>query len=376
MKYFTPFLKGLKKPFKVLKVFLKQKAGWLDTPKIVPYKGYGNETDIFIRGMVIEDKGLAKPKDKHHFWTNMLATVKRFSGDEIPGVSVKATFLNESQTKQTDEWGFFTFHFHFENKREDLLAKEWHSVHFELLDEIIENQPLIHATGEVRIVAKNQKHIIVSDIDDTVMISHSTQILKKLRLMLLKNALTRSPFQGVSKFYRALAEGKLKQESNPFFFVSSSEWNLYDLLDDFFHFNHIPKGVFILRKLKTSIYKFWKSGGGSHEHKFEKIESLLKFYPDQKFILIGDSGQHDPDIYSRLALNFPDRIETIFIRKIRKRTFLDGNENIGEKLKAVNTNYYEVKNTHEAALAAIRHELIDESFFKENPEQHLLKKAR
>ncbi|MEE4286216.1 MAG: hypothetical protein V2I31_08715, partial [Mariniphaga sp.] len=72
MKYFKPFLKGIKKPFKILKVFLKQKAGWLDTPKILPYKGYGNETDVFIQGMVIEDKGLTKPKDKHRFWTNLL----------------------------------------------------------------------------------------------------------------------------------------------------------------------------------------------------------------------------------------------------------------------------------------------------------------
>jgi phosphatidate phosphatase APP1 len=365
MKYFKPFIKGIKKPFKVLKVFLKQKLGWLDTPKILPYKGYGNETDIFIQGMVIEDKGLAKPKDKHRFWTNLLSTIKRFSGDEIPGVKVKATFMGESKFSESDEWGFFSFHFHFKNKQEELLTKEWHSIHFELLDEIIENQPPIHATGEVRIVSHRQKHIIVSDIDDTVMISHSTQILKKLRLMLLKNAFTRSPFEGVSKFYSALAAGKQKMESNPFFFVSSSEWNLYDLLDDFFHFHHIPKGVFMLRKLKTSIYKFWKSGGGNHEHKFEKIESLLRFYPEQKFILIGDSSQHDPNIYSRLALEFPGRIETIFIRKIRLRTFFDGNENIGRKLKEVNTSYYEVKNTHEAALAAVKYGMIDESYFEE-----------
>ena len=371
MKYFKPFIKGIKKPFKVLKVFLKQKAGWLDTPKIVPFKGYGNETDVFIQGMVIEDKGLAKPKDKHRFWTNMLSTIKRFSSDEIPGVKVSATFLGESKTVETDELGYFSFHFQFENKQDDLLTKEWHSIHFELLDKIIENQPRIHTTGEVRIVSHRQKRILVSDIDDTIMISHSTRILKKLRLMLLKNALTRSPFQGVSKFYRALTLGKEEAENNPFFYVSSSEWNLYDLLDDFFHFNHLPKGVFMLRKLKWSIYKFWKSGDGSHEHKFEKIKSLLEFYPEQKFILIGDSGQHDPVIYSRLAFEFPGRIETIFIRKIRKRTFFDGNENIGKKLKEVNTAYYEVKNTHEAALAAVRHGFIDESYF-----ENQTKKAR
>jgi phosphatidate phosphatase APP1 len=365
MKYFKPFLKGIKKPFKVLKVFLKQKAGWLDTPKIVPFKGYGNETDVFIEGMVIEDKGLAKPKDKHHFWTNMLATVKRFSGDEIPGVRVSARFLGETQIAETDEGGFFSFHFRIANKADELLVKEWHFVHFELLDKVTEHQPPVHATGEIRIVSHRHKRIFVSDIDDTVMVSHSTQILKKLRLMLLKNALTRTPFREVSKFYQALAEKNETPENNPFFYVSSSEWNLYDLLEDFFHFHHIPKGIFMLRKLKSSVLIFWKSGGGNHEHKLNKIESLLRFYPEQKFILIGDSGQQDPDIYSRLAIEFPGRIETIFIRKIRKRTFLDGNAAIEKKLKEVNTRYYEVKNTHEAALAATRHGLIDKTYFDE-----------
>ena len=82
MKYFKPVYKGIKRPFKLLKIFLKQKAGWLDVPKILPYKGYGNERNVFIEGMVIEDKGLAKPKDNQRFWQNILATLKRFSSDE------------------------------------------------------------------------------------------------------------------------------------------------------------------------------------------------------------------------------------------------------------------------------------------------------
>ena len=95
MKYLKPVFKGIKKPFKLLKVYLKQKAGWLDVPKILPYKGYGNETDVYIQGMVIEDKGLTKPKDKQKFWQNILATIKRFSSDEIPDVKVRAEFLGE-----------------------------------------------------------------------------------------------------------------------------------------------------------------------------------------------------------------------------------------------------------------------------------------
>jgi phosphatidate phosphatase APP1 len=348
MKYLKPVFKKIKKPLKWVRVYLKQKMGWLDKPRIVPYRGYGNETEIFIRGMVIEDKGLSKPKDKHWYWRNLLATIKRFSSDEIPGVEVKAKLLGAELTVETDDLGFFDFHFHFEDKADVLLSKEWHTVHFELLDEIVEEQPRIYATGEVRIVPSDQKRIIVSDVDDTVMISHATQTFRKLRLMLFKNALTRNAFSNVGLFYQGLAEGKDKLENNPFFFVSSSEWNLYDLLEDFFTFNKIPKGVFLLRTLTYSIYKFWKSGGGSHEHKYDKIKLLMEFYPHSGFILIGDSGQHDPEIYSRLALDFPHRVEVIYIRTIRSKSYLEKEENLYKKLAMVNTNYLEVAETHEA----------------------------
>ncbi len=303
MNYIKPIFKQIRKPLKRIKIYLKQKAGWLGQPKILPYKGYGNATDAFISGMVMEDKGLAKPKDKQRFWQNILATIKRFSGDEIAGVRVSATFSGETQILDTDEQGFFSFH--FENRDKDWITKTWHTVHFELLDKVVENQTDVHATGEIMIVHPQQHRIIVSDIDDTVLISHSTQTLRKLRLMLLKNALTRLPFPGVAQFYMLLAQENEPHKKHPFFFVSSSEWNLYDLLEDFFSFNKIPKGVIILRKLNHSIYKFWKSGGGNHEHKYNEIKSLLKFYLNQKFILIGDSGQQDPAIYSRIATRIP-----------------------------------------------------------------------
>lgn len=354
MKYFKPVFKGIKKPLKFLKVFLKQKAGRLDVPKILPYRGYGNETDVFIQGRVIEGKGLAKPKDNQQIRQNILATLKRFASDEIPGVNVKAGFLNEKQIVTTDEMGFFYFHFHLPGKEKELLTKEWHTVHFSLPDEIVENQPQVYTTGEVRVISGKQSRIIVSDIDDTVMISHSTQTLRKLRLMLFKNAFTRLPFPGVARFYRSLEAGKKKQENNPFFYVSSSEWNLYDLLEDFFSLNKLPKGVFLLRKLNYSIYKFWKPGDGNHEHKYVKIKSLLEFYPEQKFILIGDSGQKDPAIYSKIAFEFPGRIEAIYIRRIRSKSYAEKQENLDKNLLKVKTFYLEVKDIIQAARHAAK----------------------
>ena len=364
-KLLKPIIKGAKKPFKAFKVFLKQKAGWLGRPKILVYRSFGTDKEVFIQGMVIEDKGLAKPEDRHKVWHNILAMIKRFSSDEIPGVRIKAEFHGLNQVTVTDESGFFDFHFNIENLPDEILKKHWHSVNLLLLDELIEDQPVISATGEVRIISSTEGRIIVSDIDDTVLISHSTQTFRKLRLMLLKNALTRLPFRGVSSFYQALERGSDRIALYPFFYVSSSEWNLYDLLENFFDHNGLPKGVFMLRRLEHSILKFWKSGQGNHEHKYEKIKFLLGLFKNHRFILIGDSGQKDPEIYNRLAHDFPGRIESIYIRKIGTKVFFKDIEQVTSRLEKVKTHYLQVENTKDAAEHAIKEGYINKELYRE-----------
>lgn len=373
MKILKPVFKNIKRPFKRIRVFLKQKAGWLGIPKILPYRGFGDNSVVHIRGRVIEDKGLAKPADRQRVWQNMLAMIKRFSSDEIPGVMVKAEFLGLSQETETDESGFFSFEFNVESISDTLLSDHWHVVNLTLLDQIVEDQPEVIASGDVRIVSVEEKRVVVSDIDDTVLVSHSTQLFRKLRLMLFRNALTRTPFEGVAYFYRALEKGSDKGSYYPFFYVSSSEWNLYDLLENFFDHNNIPKGLFMLREMEHSIYKFWKSGEGSHEHKYEKIKFLLNFYQNQKFILIGDSGQRDPEIYTRLAHEFPGRIETIYIRKIGSTVYFKNIEQLNSRMEKVNTTYLQVEHTIDAARHAHKSGYIHEDLIEEKVKEEKLK---
>ncbi|MGF7139159.1 App1 family protein [Roseimarinus sediminis] len=365
MKFLRPVFKNLSHPLTPLLVYLKQKAGWLKVPVIVPYHGFGNESDVYIKGMVMEDKGIQEPHNGHRKWRNVLSMIKRFASDEIAGVKLSACFMGITLEGQTDEQGYFSFHFHFEAPLEAIREKQWHEVHFKLLDELVENQPEIKATGEVRIILNDNERIFVSDIDDTVLISHSTQILRKMRLLLIKNAHTRLPFPGVSLLYKAFKEGDGRSNKYPFFYVSSSEWNLYDLLDDFFTFNKIPKGVFMLRKLNYSIYKFWKSGGGSHEHKFEKIKFLLDFYPNHEFVLIGDSGQCDPVIYKRIVSEYPDRVRLIYIRKVKRGQKTAKLHRIIEHVGQLDTTMVLAPSTAEVAQHAAGEHYIDESYLRQ-----------
>lgn len=75
----------------------------------------------------------------------------------------------------------------------------------------------------------------------------------------------------------------------------------------------------MLREIPPGILNLWKQGGGNHEHKFEKIVGLFKMYPKLPFVLVGDNGQHDPEIYARIAQIYPERIKATYIRTVKKR---------------------------------------------------------
>lgn len=331
-------------PFKTLKVYVKGKLGWLGIPIIMPYAAYANNENVFIKGAVIEDKGLAKPDQKQKLWKNILTMIKRYSGDEIVGVRVSISYNEQNIIATTDERGIFQTL--MENKGTENIDKQEDKVYFSLIDKLSADQGNIRAETHIQHVLPGARFIIASDIDDTVMVSHSTKILKKLRLMLFKNAYTRSPFAGVSAFYNALVRDNSRV--NPIFYVSSSEWNLYDLLIDFFKFKGLPPGTLLLSDKKLRLLRFWRSGK-KHDDKISNIQKLFGFYPAHDFILIGDSGQRDPEIYLQLAEMFPSRIKAIYIRYIGKKTSHERMDKLSAEAKVLDTEMIVVHNTVEAA---------------------------
>ena len=121
---------------------------------------------------------------------------------------------------------------------------------------------------------------------------------KMIRIAYMGNAHSRKPFLGVEPFYKALQQGQEQSEGNPIFYVSSSPWNMYDLFDKFMSLNNIPNGPILLRDIELSPDNLTSF---SHEgHKKEQIEPIFQRFPELPFILIGDSGQKDPEVPSRI----------------------------------------------------------------------------
>lgn len=365
---FRYILRKAKSPFKQARLLLKKRLGWLGVPIVKPYMGFCNGREVYLSGSVMEDKGLEKPKRGQSLGANMLAMLKRYISDEIAGVRVKVTFLDETKVVETNELGIFHCHIILDAPRTD--HKSFETAHYQLLDEVVDNQGMVVAEERVLMVSGSPRFGIISDIDDTIMVSHSTHTIKKLKLMLFKNAHTRVPFEGVAAFYRALQKGGAEQPAlNPLFYVSSSEWNLYDLLDDFMTYRNIPAGPFMLQELEHNIFHFWKSGGGTHEHKLKKILFLLSFFKNLNFILIGDSGQRDPQLYLKAARQAPGRIKAVYIRCIGKAHKNQHVEGIAREMETLNIPMLLINNTEEAAHHALKHGYIDASSMPHISEQ-------
>lgn len=300
--------------------------------KILPYRGYGNGEVAYLMGRVMEDKNIGSPKEDATWWHNAMAMYRRFTVDAMSDVTVQATLHEQTVQTNTDEEGFFRFSIPIE-----LTAKEddpWHQINLTLLDDVCQEQGMVEAEAKILVPPANATFGVISDVDDTIIESHAADFLRLALITFINNARTRTPLHGVSRFYRALERGGDGQSENPFFFVSSSAWNLYDVLFDFMDLQDIPRGPILLRDLNLDDQKLIKSG---HEHKLEKIRRILDTYPDLPFVLIGDAGQDDPIIYREVVRRDPQRVLAVYIRSVRKDARNERARAVAEEVQRLNT---------------------------------------
>lgn len=286
---------------------VKRAVGKLDKLQLEPLFAFGNADVVHFKARVIEGYKQSIPSEKKSASRNFLAAVRRYSGNSVPDIQVRAILGDKEVLVISDAEGIVEGFF------ENCPSNENEKIHFCFVEE----EDLLFEMKEIyipvyRYTEKNEIGII-SDIDDTILISKATQVGEKFWLSISKNAYTRRPFPGISDFYKGLT----KNGEKPVFYVSSSDWNLNELIKDFLNYRDIPKGPLLLQDLHINLKNIWKSGGGSHAHKADKIKFIFNLYPHMKFILIGDSGQHDPELYAEAIHNFPDRVIGVYIRLIK-----------------------------------------------------------
>ena len=310
-------------------------------PVIKVYNGYGNSERLVIYGHVLKLSPLPRKKYRKNVFTNSYGLLRMFMIRPLRRSLVRMKWENQTFESQSENDGFFKF----EWQPGRMLEPGWYTVTVSILHPSRRTK-FTEALGGV-LVPNPNTNIFISDIDDTFLISHSHNLRKRLYILLTKNARSRKPFESVVHYYHLLSiSGPTLGIFNPFFYVSSSEWNLYDYISEFSLNQGLPKGIYLLSQMKK-FSELWKTGQNNHATKFTRIVRIIEAYPNQKFTLFGDDSQRDPQIYRALAEYFPLKITAVYIRHVKKM----GSDNVQllkEKLEELNIPFCYFTHSEEA----------------------------
>lgn len=321
-----------------------------DAPLIQPYIGYVTPERVRMRGRVLEDEGIQPANRDDSRWRNLLAMIRRFESDELPNAPLDVVFNAHHNWISTDDEGYFDLDLALYSH---LPATQRHwPVKVRLLEDPRKpgTGPGISAMGTVIAPAATAQFGVISDLDDTVLRSDAFNAVRVLMNTFFQNAQTRLPFEGVADFYQALQTGT-QGTFNPIFYVSSSPWNLYDFIIEFFEVHNIPTGPIFLQDIGIGPSKLITQPHSDHKRRY--IDQVLTDFPDLPFILIGDSGQHDPEIYAKVIADYPGRIAAVYIRDVREGGRADEIQRLIEEASRHEVDMLLVKDTYAAAQHAL-----------------------
>ena len=328
---------------------LRSSRGKPRRAQIVPHRSYGTRQKLVVIGRVINNRPI-RPSAEDSAILNFWHMLQRWLTHELPDVKVRARDGGGVYETRSDAEGFFRMEIPAGSPPVD--ERGWHEVELDLPDfPTPTGKPAI---AKVLVPSDEAEFGIISDIDDTVIFTAATNILRMAKTVLLGTAFSRLPFKGVAAFYRGLGEGGTGRPVNPIFYVSSSPWNLYDVLRDLFELRSIPSGPLMLQDFGIEPGKFITE---SHRvHKLRAIRGILDTYPHLQFILVGDSGQKDPEIYRETVDLFPERILAVYIRDVSRKAERDeAIRALAEQMRPLTCDLVLAEETDEVARHALSH---------------------
>ncbi len=274
--------------------------------RVVGHRGYATPTRALVLARAHAQDAIAAADPAHSPWDNLRATLARLTHDPLPHARVRATLAGRTHDLVADDEGFVRAWLPLDAP---LAPGAWHDVAF-VLDAPGAAQAV---TARVLAPAASATLGVVSDLDDTVLQSEVGRFVQAARLVLFENARTRLPFPGVAAFYQALAAGRTGADANPVFYVSSSPWNLYDVIADFLDARGLPAGPLLLRDWDLA-----RELARTAPFKLARIRELFDAYPALPFVLVGDSAQADPEVYAEVARLYPGRVPAVYIRDVTR----------------------------------------------------------
>ena len=264
--------------------------GW--RPTVVPVVAYGAPGWIRVMCRVLLRPPTTPGRQAHDArgWRSFLTA-------EASSVPVSVRIGDRVHDLVTDSGGYV-------DARLDCdLEPGWHTA-------VLQAQGGDPADVAVRVVAPGPGVGLVSDIDDTVMVTMLPRPLLALRNAFLTRESARQPVPGMAGLYRELLEA----EPDAFVvYLSTGAWSTAGALTAFLERHGYPSGPLLLTDWGPTQSGWFRSG---QEHKRTQLRRLLAELPELRWLLVGDDGQHDPSLYAEAVAAHPDRVLGVAIRQL------------------------------------------------------------
>lgn len=266
-----------------------ERVGW--KPQAIGYIGYGNAHQVRVLGRVLMRDPHREPR------TAAARGFRQFFTVQVGDYPVRVTAGNKTVLARTDVGGYVEVLIHDHG-----LEPGW--------QEVTINVDGFKTKADVFIMEPDTKVGIISDIDDTVMVTMLPRALIAAYNSWVIRTDSRKAVPGFSEFYGEL---RRRHANAPVFYLSTGAWNTFNTLCRFFRANKLPMGPLLLTDWGPTPTGLFRSG---QEHKKVQLRNLFIDFPDIQWILVGDDGQHDPLIYGPLAAEHPERVKGIAIRNL------------------------------------------------------------
>lgn len=263
-------------------------------PTVIGFRGFGSPERIRILARLLyvhPDPSTRKVRKVVRGW-------RAFTSVPVAHHKVSISIGGRSFTVTSDRGGVI------DAELDIALSPGWHDI--EML--ATENGGWSHT--EVLVIAPEATVGIVSDIDDTVMVTYLPRLFLAAWNTFVLDENARRPVPGMPVLLNKIAAN---YPEAPTVYVSTGPWNVAPTLERFLSRHMYPKGPLLLTDWGATPDRAFRSG---REHKSNSLERLARDFPHIKWVLVGDDGQHDETIYGNFARDFPDHVLAVAIRRL------------------------------------------------------------
>jgi phosphatidate phosphatase APP1 len=259
-------------------------------PTVVPFIGYGGKGWIRILGRAV----LRKPGNNRFVGVRGW---RSFTSIPVRDADITVVAGGITSTVRADRGGIV------DSRVEAALPPGWSTVHLSVDGREGVEVPIF-------VVDESATFGLVSDIDDTVMVTALPRPFLAAWNTFVLDEHARTPVAGMAVLYERITRA---HPDAPVVYLSTGAWNVVPTLTRFLTRNLYPRGALLLTDWGPTKERWFRSGP---DHKRSSLERLATEFPRIRWLLVGDDGQHDVAIYGAFAREHPDHVRAVAIREL------------------------------------------------------------